>query len=296
MNKQKISFALIGGRRGEHIEDLIYEIEKNGNLATHINIKDLTMISSKNGFDVFYNGKSLLEFDVFILRSAFRSLKNEMCIVANFLLKNDKIVIDQVVGENYIAGKVYESYLLSLAGVPSPLTIQIFNDENKDKILQKIGFPIVAKPIVGSKGRGVQKIENQEELEKFKIIEEKDKFFFQEYVPIEFDIRVFVVGDQVLGAMKRYVRKDDFRSNASLGSVVEKMELTDSLKEMALKAVKAYGYEVAGVDIVINDGKEYVLEVNNAPQWLAFKKTTGINPAEKIIEYAIDKFNLKIKE
>jgi len=295
MKEKKISFALIGGRKGEHIDDLIAEIEKIDNLATHINIKDLVLVSSENGFDVFYEGKSILEFDVFILRSAFRSLKNEMCITANFLLKKEKIVIDQIIGENYIAGKMYESYLLSQAGIASPLTMQIFTDENKDKISEKINFPIVAKPIVGSKGRGVQKIENKEELEKFKIIEDADKFLFQEYIPIGYDIRVFVVGGEALGAMKRFVGKDDFRSNASLGSVVEKMELTPSLRDLAVKAVEAYQYEVAGVDIVIDDGKEYVLEVNNAPQWSAFKRITGINPAQKIIEYALNKYNNKHK-
>ncbi|MFA6183925.1 MAG: RimK family alpha-L-glutamate ligase [Parcubacteria group bacterium] len=293
MENKKISFAVIGGKRGEHVEDLIDEISKMGHRATHINVKELTLVSSVDGFDILFGNKSILEFDVFILRSAFRSLKNEVCIIANFLLKNDKVVIDAVVGENYIAGKVYESYLLSQAGIASPLTIQIFLDENKKTVSEKIKFPIIAKPIVGSKGRGVQKINNLEELEKFKIIEKTDKFFFQEYIPIAYDIRVFVVGDEVLGAMKRFVKKDDFRSNASLGSKVEKMELTNSLKEIALKAAGAYKYEVAGVDVVIYDGKEYILEVNNAPQWMAFKKVVGINPAKSIIAYAVSKYNNK---
>jgi RimK family alpha-L-glutamate ligase len=293
MENKKISFAIIGGRKGEHIEDLVDEINKNNFEATHINIKELVFVSSEDGFDVLYKNKSILDFDIFILRSAFRSLKNEMCIVANFLLKNNKTIIDAVVGENYIAGKMYESYLLSQAGIASPFTMQIFVDENKDKVSQEIKFPIIAKPIVGSKGRGVQKINNVEELKQFKIIEDTDKFIFQEYIPIDYDIRVFVVGDRALGAMKRNVGKDDFRSNASLGSVVEKMELSESLINIAVSAVKAYQYEVAGVDIVINKGKEYILEVNNAPQWLAFKRVVGINPAEEIIKYCINKYNKK---
>lgn len=293
MENKKISFAIIGGRKGEHVDDLLEAIGESGNIATHINIKEVAIISSENGFDIFYQGKSLLDFDVFILRSAYRSLKNEVCIVANFLLKNNKTVIDQVVGENYIAGKVYESYLLSMAGLPTPLTIQILSNDNKKIVADNIKFPIIAKPIVGSKGRGVQKINNQEELDKFNVIEDNDKFLFQEYIPISYDIRVFVVGDNALGAMKRFVQEDDFRSNASLGSRVEKMELTKSLEDLAVKAVRAYKYEVAGVDIVIHDNKEYVLEVNNAPQWMAFKKVVGINPAKKIIEYAINKHNLK---
>jgi len=293
MDNQKLSFAIIGGEKGEHINDLIDEISRTGHEATHINVKELIIISSEDGFDVLFNSKSILEFDVFILRSAFRSLKNEVCIIANFLLKNNKTIIDAVVGENYIAGKVYESYLLSQAGIASPLTIQIFSDKNKLVVSEKIKFPIIAKPIVGSKGRGVQKINNIEELEKFKIIEDSDKFFFQEYIPITYDIRVFVVGDEVLGAMKRFVGKDDFRSNASLGSEVKKMELTNSLKDIAVRATKAYKYEVAGVDVVIHNNKECVLEVNNAPQWMAFKKVVGINPAKSIIAYAVNKHNNK---
>lgn len=293
MENKKIAFAIIGGRKGEHIEDLVEEINKSGNNATHINIKELVVISSGDGFDVLYKNKSILEFDVFVLRSAFRSLKNEMCMIANFLLKNDKTVIDAVVGEKYIAGKMYESYLLSQAGINSPLTMQIFLDENKKEVLEKIKFPIIAKPIVGSKGRGVQKIDNLETLEKFKIMEDVDKFLFQEYIPITYDIRVFVVGDRALGAMKRIVGKDDFRSNASLGAKVEKIDLTSDLKKIAISAVKAYQYEVAGVDVVIHEDKEYILEVNNAPQWIAFKKVVGINPAEEIIKYGINKYKNK---
>lgn len=291
MKKEKVSFAIIGGRKGEHIDDLIEEIEKNNHKVTHINIKELIMSSSNNGFDVFYEDGSILDFDIFILRSAFRSLKNEMCLVANFLLKNNKTVIDAVIGENYIAGKMYESYLLSQSKIVTPFTTQIFLNENKNKILEKIKFPIIAKPIVGSKGRGVQKINNLEELEKFEIIESTDKFLFQEYIPITYDIRVFVVGDKAIGAMRRNVKKDDFRSNASLGSIVEKIELTESLKNIAILATKAYKYEVAGVDIVIHEGKEYVLEVNNAPQWMAFKKVVGINPAKEIVRYCLNKYN-----
>ena len=132
-----------------------------------------------------------------------------------------------------------------------------------------------------------------EELEKFKVIEDTDKFLFQGYIPIAYDIRVFVVGSEALGAMKRIVGKDDFRSNASLGAAVEKIELTDSLKNIAISATRAYRYEVAGVDIVIHGGREYVLEVNNAPQWMAFKKVVGINPAEAIVKYCINKYNNK---
>ncbi|MFZ2154451.1 MAG: RimK family alpha-L-glutamate ligase [Candidatus Moraniibacteriota bacterium] len=293
MGEKKITFAIIAGAKGEHIDDLIGEIKENDCEAVHINIKELVLVSSEHGFDVLYKNKSILDFDIFILRSAFRSLKNEMCIVANFLLKNNKTIMDAVVGENYIAGKMYESYLLSQAGIASPLTMQIFLDENKDKISQKIKFPIVAKPIVGSQGRGVQKIDNLEELKKFKIIENTDKFIFQEYLPIAYDIRVFVVGDKALGAMKRIVGKDDFRSNASLGSAVEKIELTETLENIAVSAVKAYQYEVAGVDVILNDGKAYVLEVNNAPQWMAFKKVVGINPAKEIIKYCLNKYNNK---
>jgi RimK family alpha-L-glutamate ligase len=293
MKKDKLSLAIIGGRCGEHIEDLLKEIIVTGNKATHINIKELVITSSKEGFDVLYNNKSILEFDAFILRSAYRSLKNEMCVIANFLLKNNKTIIDAVIGENYIAGKVYESYLLSQNKIATPLTMQIFLDKNKDKIFQKIDFPIITKPIVGSKGRGVQKINNQKELDNFNIIKDNDKYLFQEYIPISYDIRVFVVGDKALGAMKRFVQADDFRSNASLGSKVEKTELTESLRKIAIEAVSAYKYEVAGVDIVIHNGKEYVLEVNNAPQWMAFKKVVGINPAEAIIKYVINKHSNK---
>ncbi len=294
MTKNKeIKFAIIAGRKGEHIDDLVSEIEKNNHSAKHINIKDLVFVNTGEEMAINWKDKNILDFDIFILRNAFRSLKNEMCIVANYLLKNKKTIIDEVIGQNYIAGKVYESYLLTQAGIPVPKIIQVLQDDGSvdvEKIAEKLGFPMIVKPIVGSKGRGIQKISNLEELKKVEVIDGADKYFFQEYIPIENDIRVFVVGEKVLGAMKRYVSKDDFRSNASLGAEVEKLDASKELADLAVRATKAYGYEVAGVDIVEYKEKKYVLEVNNAPQWLAFKSVTGINPAGDIIKYLIDKY------
>ena len=106
------------------------------------------------------------------------------------------------------------------------------------------------------------------------------------------DLRVFIVGDTVLGAIRRYVIEGDIRSNASLGAKSEAVELTEEMVTLAKKATIAIGYEVAGVDLAETSTGYSILEVNHTPQWQAFKKSTGINPADHIVRYALKKQSL----
>ncbi|HHE45911.1 MAG TPA: ATP-grasp domain-containing protein, partial [Candidatus Moranbacteria bacterium] len=139
------------------------------------------------------------------------------------------------------------------------------------------------------KGQGIKKIANKNDfIEFFK--NNPQCYLIQEFLKIDGDIRVLVVGKKILGAIKRTVLKNDFRSNVSLGAKIKKIELTTIMKKVALKATELMGYEIAGVDLIEYNNKIYVLEVNSTPEWQGFKKVTGINPAKEIINYAIKKY------
>jgi ribosomal protein S6--L-glutamate ligase len=99
------------------------------------------------------------------------------------------------------------------------------------------------------------------------------------------DIRAIVVGDEVVASMKRIAKPGEFRSNVHLGGRVEAYKLTEQEKESAIKAAKVLGLSVAGVDLIQSDRGPLVLEVNSSPGLEGIEKASGIDVADKIIEY-----------
>jgi ribosomal protein S6--L-glutamate ligase len=170
-----------------------------------------------------------------------------------------------------------------------PKTYQAMSFISYKQIAKELLFPIIAKPVRGRQGMGIKKINNEKNFLKF-IKKNYKGYLVQQYIKTDGDLRVFVVGDEVLGAIKRFVVPGDFRSNVSLGAKAKKVAVTKKIKEISLKAAKAMDFEVAGVDLIKHKNKYYVIEVNNGPQWQKFKEVTKINPAKKIIDYAINKF------
>lgn len=99
------------------------------------------------------------------------------------------------------------------------------------------------------------------------------------------DIRAIVVGGRVIASMKRQSLDDDFRSNIHQGGEGTAIKLTDEEKKVALKAAKAMGLPICGVDMMRSSRGPLVLEVNSSPGLQGIEKVTGRNVAAKIIDY-----------
>ena len=189
--------------------------------------------------------------------------------------------------------KVFASLRLAEAGIPTPRTVVALTPESALKALDEIGYPAVLKPPVGSWGRLMAKVDDREEAEQ--IIEHKTAlgspnhsiFYVQEYIEKpERDLRVFVVGDEVVAAMYRY--SSDWRTNAARGGSAEALEPTPELSELALKAAAAVGGGVLAVDLMESPGGLVVHEVNPTPEFKALTGATGIDVAEKIVDYVAE--------
>ena len=114
---------------------------------------------------------------------------------------------------------------------------------------------------------------------------------FQKFVSTSYgkDVRVIVIGGEVVGGMIRQ-SENDFRSNVAAGGRAEKYELSGEIKEIALKAHKALGLDYSGVDILFGEnGKPIVCEVNSNAFFKSFEAVTHINVARKYAEYVLSK-------
>jgi RimK family alpha-L-glutamate ligase len=116
---------------------------------------------------------------------------------------------------------------------------------------------------------------------------ENEVFLLQEMIGTGEDIRVFVIGERAVAAMRRIPPRGDWRSNAARGGRTEPQQIDSELEDLAVKAARSVGAFYAGVDILIGD-RLYVNEVNGIPEFKALMKTTGVDVARHLIEALVE--------
>ena len=190
--------------------------------------------------------------------------------------------------------KVFTDLSLMSANVPVPKTLLAFTGKGTLKALDELGFPAVIKPVVGSWGRLIALVKDKDSAQA--IIEAREQirnalfqiYYIQEYVkrPPR-DIRVLVIGDDVVAASYRYSPKDDWRTNVARGGVSKPCPLTEELREIALRAAEAVGEGVLAIDCMESPNGLLVHEINGTVEFRGLCSATEVNIPRKIIEYAI---------
>jgi tetrahydromethanopterin:alpha-L-glutamate ligase len=184
------------------------------------------------------------------------------------------------------ANKFFSFHLFKQVQLPIPHTV-ITSDLGVALKTTKEFENVVAKPIFGSQGKGIFKLESTQPDMKQKLaalLKERGVLYLQQFVPNPGrDIRVFVVGEEALGAIYRISQGDSFVSNLSQGGTPRKCDLTEEMRALAVNAAKAVGADFAGVDLIEGEEGLFVLEVNATPSGKGIKVTCGIDVTERII-------------
>ncbi len=188
--------------------------------------------------------------------------------------------------------KLFTTLTLQRAGVPVPKTFVAFTEEGASKALDSLGYPAVAKPVVGSWGRLIALIRDRETAQA--IIESREEmpnsllqiYYLQEYVkrPPR-DIRILVVGDETIAASYRYSHDGEWRTNIARGGKSEPCPMNCELEDISLKAAEAVGGGVLAVDCMESPRGVLVHEVNNTAEFKGLCSATNIDIPGKIIEY-----------
>lgn len=186
--------------------------------------------------------------------------------------------------------KLRSLQVLSKNDVDMPKTVFASNKSSaKDVIALSGGAPLVLKILEGTQGVGVVLVDSEKAAKSV-----LDAFYgmdvnllVQEFIAEAggADIRVLVVGGEVVGAMKRQGPEGDFRSNLHQGGSATAHKLTRKEKTTALAAAKAMGLGVCGVDMIESARGPLVMEVNSSPGLEGIEKSTGIDIAGKVMEY-----------
>lgn len=190
--------------------------------------------------------------------------------------------------------KLFTTLSLIKAGLPTPRTLTAFTPKAALQALDTLGYPAVLKPVVGSWGRLVTLVKDRESAQG--IIETRSEiknallqiYYIQELVerPPR-DIRVIVIGDEVIAASYRYSSPNDWRTNVARGGISKPCPLTPELEHLSIRASHAVGGGVVAVDCMEGQAGLLVIEVNNTIEFQGISTTTDVDIAAKIIDYAI---------
>src|SRR5579862_3035659 len=201
------------------------------------------------------------------------------------LCVNDSIAITRA------RDKLRSLQLLSKKGIGLPITGFAHSlDEIQDLIKMVGGPPLIIKFLEGTQGVGVVLVETTKAARS--VIEAflglKVNILVQEYIKEAggADIRCFVVGGKVVAAMKRQAKSpEEFRSNLHRGGIATPIEITDEERNMAIRAARIIGLNVAGIDIVRSHRGPLIIEVNASPGLEGIEKTTRVDVAREIIKF-----------
>ncbi|MGB8212329.1 MAG: lysine biosynthesis protein LysX [Anaerolineales bacterium] len=190
--------------------------------------------------------------------------------------------------------KLITTALLARAGVPQPHSRVAFTPESALETIEAMGYPVVLKPVIGSWGRLLAKVNDRDTAEA--ILEHKatlgsvqhSVFYIQEYIKKPGrDIRAVVVGDKVITAI--YRKSAHWITNTARGGEGELCPVTPELAEVSLKAAQAVGGGVLAVDVIEDpDRGMLVNEVNHTMEFHTVQPLSGIDIADTIVGYTLD--------
>ena len=186
--------------------------------------------------------------------------------------------------------KLRAHQIFSRRGIGMPVTCFAHSPIDPSSLIRDVGgAPVVIKLLEGAQGKGVVLAETEQAaksvIEAFRGL--NAFFLVQEFIKEAkgADIRCFVIGDKVVAAMKREAQTGDFRSNLHCGGSAKSVKISPEERKTAVRAAKAMGLHVAGVDIVRSIRGPLVLEVNSSPGLKGIEQATGKDIAGMIIEF-----------
>jgi [lysine-biosynthesis-protein LysW]--L-2-aminoadipate ligase len=236
--------------------------------------------------------KDFLLGDVILQRSVsyYRGLYLTACLEFLGFKVINRFEVGQICGN-----KLITSIKLAQNKIPSPKTQFAFSAESALESIKKTGFPVVLKPIVGSWGRGIYPLRDAETASMIVEMREEDDsplsriYYIQEMVdrPPR-DIRCIVIGDQAVTAIYRYSSQSEWRTNVARGGNVELAPITKEMEDLALRAAKAVGGGILGVDMMEDKNRGLVVhEVNNTVEFRGAASVSKADIPNEMIDYAI---------
>lgn len=268
---------------------LIEAAEKRGHQVKVIDHLKCKLEIEKRKPRIYYNGEYLDKIDAIIPRIGASVTFFGTAVVRQFEMMKIFSVVESIALVRS-RDKLRSLQILARAGLGLPKTVFTNYAKDVDHVIEQVGgAPCVIKLLEGTQGLGVVLAETRKAaesvLEAFNGL--KARVIVQEFIKEAggADIRAFVVGETIVGSIKRQGKEGEVRSNIHRGGSAQPIELSDEEEKAALKAARAMGLGVAGVDMLQSERGPLILEVNSSPGLEGIENATKKDIAASIIKY-----------
>lgn len=282
-----MNICIVGPRKSKATLKIKLEAEKRDHLCRRIQMIDIYFELVNNEFFVNHRKINLLDFDIFIFRKINSQEKNEAITFAKYLKSKNKIVIDDCLGECFLND--YEIInKLSEEGIPQLNIIRTSGLKTARDILMEFPHPILIKPLDESKERYSI---SEDWTDSFDIVrtEKSKRFEFQELIEADFYIKVFVIGDKIVGSLKKNILDNDLRLNFAPKTKSQKYEVTEEIKDLVLKTTKVLNYEIASIDLVFRNKKPIIIGIERSPKYQIFNRIFDEKFEKLIVDFLENK-------
>jgi ribosomal protein S6--L-glutamate ligase len=262
---------------------------QRGHNAKVLNTLKFAIDLEEGSPDLYYRQKRLSTYDAVLPRIGASITYYGTAVVRQFQ-QMDVFCANTSHGIMNSRDKLRSLQILSRHHVGIPATTFVRDKKDVLPAIERVGgAPVIIKLIEGTQGIGVLLAETVKAAES--IIEllqsQKQNVLIQKFVAESKgkDIRAFVVGDQVVAAMRRVAQGQEFRSNVHRGGIAEPVELDEVYRETAVRCTQIMGLRVAGVDMLEGKDGPQIMEVNSSPGLEGIETCTGLDVAGSVIDY-----------
>ena len=286
-----MQIAILSARTGWHTDELLRALASRGHVGVILQYEKLMARIGGPAAGLTSEGAALLQADGVLARIIPSGSLEQIIFrvdALHWIEESGVPVVNSPRAIERAVDKFYTDALLRAAALQTPETIVCESVTDAMEAVRALG-DVVIKPIFGSMGQGLIRASDPDVA--FRVLKSLDQvrtvFYVQRFIEHDGrDIRAFVVGDRVIGAIERRAQPGEWRTNVAQGASTRPIGLPAAWEEIAVRAATAIGAGYAGVDLLeARDGRLYVLEVNAIPGWQGLQQATGIDVAGAVVDH-----------
>ena len=282
---------------GENFEvsRLVEEFEKQGVDVRVVNPKDVDIFVDRDDRkSIIVDGKPRKLPDFVFPRTGSGTTYFIKAIIRHM----ERLGVTMINGSDAIDNvkdKLYSQQILGQSNLPVPKTMLVKHPINLELVEKNLSYPMIVKTLSGSYGSGVFMVEDRKQFRQLMKMAElsnsRYNIIIQECVEDSLgrDLRVLVVNGKVVGCMMRQSIDGDFRANITRGGEAIPYQVDEDIEWIGGECARLLNLDIAGVDLLFNDGTYTICEVNSAPGFEGMEKFTKVNVGEKIVNYVVKK-------
>ncbi len=259
-----------------------------------IDLRKIEVDLSKK-YEIIYEGNPLPHYDCIYAKGSFRYEPVLMAITSFYEVTSYMPLKANTFSVAH--DKIYTQVALQNSKIPMPTTYLSATVSSAKNILKRINYPIVMKFPKGTQGKGVLFGDSYSSASSILDALEslRQPFLIQEYLETNgMDVRLFVVGDKVIAAMKRKAERGENRANIHAGGTGESFQPDEKMVKLAVEAAKAIGADICGVDLLESPRGPVVIEVNVSPGMQGITAATGIDIPDIVAKFIFEKSAQKL--